>query len=267
MTVTEILPEDELVKQVEALQKQLEQSQRLAAVGELTSTTTHEFNNLLMTIINYAKLGLRHKDEASRDKALQKIHDAALRAAKVTNTVLGLARNRSGEFEPTELTGIIEDTLMLLEREMRKYRIQIDSKLAKVPPVLACGNEIQRVLLNLLTNARQAIGENGVIRVSLQHDSESNQVVLTVRDDGCGIPAENLPKIFSPFFTTKAGPDASGKGGTGLGLSACREIVERHRGKIRVESSVGKGTAMIIRLPALEPSTTTTTIAPVRVVS
>lgn len=251
MAVTEILSEEELAKQVEVLQRQLEQSQRLAAVGELTSTTTHEFNNLLMTIINYAKLGLRHKDEASRDKALQKIHDAALRAAKVTNTVLGLARNRSGDMEPTNLASIVEDSLMLLEREMRKYRIQVEAKLAEVPKVMASGNEIQRVLLNLLTNARQAIGERGTIRVTVHHDAEAHHVVLTVRDDGCGISAENLPKIFEPFFTTKSGPDASGKGGTGLGLSSCREIIERHQGKIRVESSVGKGTAIIIRLPEI----------------
>ncbi len=235
---------------IEQLQQKLKQTQRLAAVGELTSTTTHEFNNLLMTIMNYAKMGLRHKDEATRDKALTKILDAANRAAKVTQTILGLARNRSGHREPTDLASVIRDTLVLLEREMVRYRIGIETELDNVPPAIAEGNQIQRVLINLLTNARQAIGESGTIRIRLSYDPEPQHVVLMVRDSGSGIPPEQLSRIFEPFFSTKAGPDGSGKGGTGLGLSACREIIEEHQGKIRVESSLGKGTAFYIRLPA-----------------
>ncbi len=235
---------------IDRLQKQLSQAQRLATIGELTSTTTHEFNNLLMTIMNYAKLGIRHKDDATRDKALSKILDAANRAAKVTQTILGLARNRSGEREPTDLTAVVRDTLVLLEREMVRYRISLETELEPTPPAIAEGNQIQRVLINLLTNARQAIGESGTIKIRLSYDHEHRQVVLMVRDSGNGIPPESLPRIFEPFYSTKQGPDASGKGGTGLGLSSCREIVEEHQGKIRVESSLGKGTAFYIRLPA-----------------
>jgi len=77
-------------------------------------------------------------------------------------------------------------------------------------------------------------------------------VDLTVRDTGCGMPPEVMRRIFEPRFTTKSGPDATGKGGTGLGLSACREIVESHRGRIRVESALGRGTAITVRLPVLE---------------
>lgn len=249
MSVSEKTIDRECDSQLQILQQRLEQTQRLAAIGELTSTTTHEFNNLLMTILNYAKLGLRHRDDATRDKALQKILDASQRAAKITSCVLGMARNRSGDLELTDLQPVIEDALLLLEREMRKYRIAVESQLEATPQVMASGNEIQRVLLNLLTNARQAIGENGVIKVRLHHDTVANQVILTVRDNGCGIAQEMLPRIFEPFFTTKNGPDASGKGGTGVGLSACREIIEQHQGKIRVESSLGKGTAISIRLP------------------
>ena len=79
---------------------------------------------------------------------------------------------------------------------------------------------------------------------------------MAIRDNGCGIPKENLPKLFQPFFTTKSGPDASGKGGTGLGLSACKEIIDEHRGRIRVDSTVGKGTEFIIRFPAVVKSET-----------
>jgi len=232
------------------LQQRLVQVERLAAVGELTSTTTHEFNNLLMTILNYAKMGMRNKDDASRDKAFTRILDAANRGAKITNTVLGLARNRSGDMEPTNLVPLIQDTLVLLEREMQKYRVAIETQFDEVPCVMAAGNQIQRLILNLLTNARQAIGEVGTIRIRIAYEKKTNAVLLTVRDSGKGISPENLPKIFEPFFTTKAGPDSSGKGGTGLGLSACKEIVDQHHARVRVESTVGKGTAFSIRFPA-----------------
>ncbi len=242
---------DELENTVARLRSQLSQSQRLATIGELTSTTTHEFNNLLMTIMNYAKLGLRHKDEPTRDKALGKIMDAANRAAKVTQTILGLARNRSGEPEPTSLESVVRDTLILLERELQRYRILVETEFEPVPMAMVEGNQIQRVLINLLTNARQAIGESGVIKIRLSYDAATNFVVMMVRDSGQGIAPENMPRIFDSFFSTKTGPDASGKGGTGLGLSACREIIEEHRGKIRVESTLGKGTAFYIRLPSV----------------
>ena len=95
-------------QELESLRQQLAQAQRMAALGELTSTTTHEFNNVLMTILNYARMGLRHKDEATRDKALDKIFAAAQRAAKITSTMLAVARNRSGAFEPTDLKQIVD---------------------------------------------------------------------------------------------------------------------------------------------------------------
>ncbi len=244
----EALPAGNTVAQ---LQMRLAQVERLAAVGELTSTTTHEFNNLLMTILNYAKMGLRNKDEPSREKAFTRILDAANRGAKITNTVLGLARNRSGDMEPTDLVPLIQDTLVLLEREMQKYRVAVETQFEEVPSVMAAGNQIQRLMLNLLTNARQAIGEVGTIQIRIAFEKKTNSVVLTVRDSGQGIAPENLPKIFEPFFTTKSGPDSSGKGGTGLGLSACKEIVDQHHARLRVESTVGKGTAFSIRFPAI----------------
>ncbi|TWU06468.1 sensor histidine kinase [Stieleria varia] len=235
---------------IEHLKSQLRKSQSMAALGELTSTATHEFNNVLMTIINYARLGIRNRDDESRDKALSKILAASERAAKITTTILAQARNRSESLEPTDLAAIISDTLVLLEREMNKYRISVTTQFdPETKPALVSGNQIQRVLLNLLINARQAMGEGGELLVRLQPSSESGYVELTVRDSGSGIPQETLPNIFDPFFTTKSGPDESGKGGTGLGLAACKEIIDAHSGRIRVESTVGVGTAFTIRLP------------------
>ena len=239
----------ELSQQVAALQQQLAHAQKLTALGELVSTTTHEFNNVLMTILNYSRMGMRHKDEATRDKALEKIYAAAQRAAKITSSVLAVARNRSGAFEPTDLKQIVDDTLVLMERELSKYRISLETQLNDVPEAQAIGNQIQQVLLNLLINARQAMPSGGRVLIKLEHDEAGGTVDLSVRDSGCGIPAEKLPRIFEPFYTTKAGPDDSGMGGTGLGLSACRQIIESHRGRIRVESTPGKGTQFTIKLP------------------
>jgi len=245
------MDEPSLERQVEILKEQLNQAVKLTALGELVSTTTHEFNNVLMTILNYAKLGMRHKDAASRDKAFEKILTAANRAAKITSSVLGIARNRSGGQEPTDLLQLIEDTLVLLEREMNKYRITIDRQFKPIPQARVNGNQIQQVLLNLLVNARQAMPNGGRLILKLGYDEENDMIEFTVRDFGFGIPAEKLPRIFDSFYTTKAGPDSSGKGGTGLGLSLCRDIIEAHHGRIRVDSTVGKGTAFTLKLPTV----------------
>lgn len=244
-----------LEQQVALLKQQLAQAQKLTALGELVGTTTHEFNNVLMTIINYAKLGMRHQDAATRDKSFDKILTAANRAAKITNGILAFARNRSQSLEPTDLRRVIEDSLLLLDREMTKYRVRVETQIAPTPPAIANGNQIQQVLMNLLINARQAMPQGGMIYIKLAHDSEANMVELSVRDTGCGMSTDVMRRIFDPYFSTKAGPDASGKGGTGLGLSTCREIIEAHHGRIRVDSTVGRGTAFTIKLPAAVPAT------------
>ena len=239
------------------LQEQLMQTQKLTAIGELAGTITHEFNNILMTIINYAKLGLRHADDETRTKSFDKILMAANRAAKVTGTILGMARNRKSGFEPTQLKPIIEDALMLLEKEMNKYRISVEKELNDVPEILADRNQIQQILLNLLINARQAMPKGGKLNIKMDFDPVNNLVTLQVRDNGTGIPQEKLCHIFDSFYTTKIGPDASGKGGTGLGLATCRNIVEAHSGKIRVNSTVGKGTAFTIMFPVHQTTSAT----------
>ncbi len=248
----------ELQQEIDCLRAQLVEAQKMTALGELVGTTTHEFNNVLMTIINYAKLGLRQQDHESRDKAFNKILSAGERAAKITSQVLGMAKNRAHEFEPTCLNSIISDSLFLLEKEMQKYRIELDVNLQDIPQVRAIGNQIQQILLNLLINARQAIGEGGRIDIRTGFDVENKLVSMVVRDYGPGISQEKLRKIFEPYYSTKSGPDETGRGGTGLGLSACRDIVNAHDGKIRVESSLGKGTCFTIMLPVASTCTAPT---------
>jgi signal transduction histidine kinase len=238
-----------LAEQVAVLKQQLAQAQKLTALGELVSTTTHEFNNVLMTIINYAKMGMRHQDAATRDKAFEKILAAGNRATSLTTGILGFARNRSSGMERTDLVRVVNDSLTLLEREMVKYRVRVETNFDRVPEVMANGNQIQQVLLNLLINARQAMAKGGVLTVRLNYDATANMVDLVVRDTGCGMSPETLRRIFDSFFTTKSGPDGSGRGGTGLGLAMCRDIIEAHHGRIRVESAPGKGTMFTIKLP------------------
>ena len=215
-----------LEEQVRILTEQLQQAQKLTSLGELVSTTTHEFNNVLMTIMNYAKMGLRCRDDATRDKALDKILAASQKAARITNSILGVARNRTDAFESTDLAQLIDDALVLLDREMNKYRIRVEREIGTAPPALVNGNQIQQILLNLLINARQAMPQGGRVQIKLDHDPESDMVVLQVRDEGAGIPADKLPRIFDPFFSTKDGPDETGKGGTGLGLG----LLPQYRG-------------------------------------
>lgn len=239
--------------EIASLRGELRRMQSMAALGELTGTATHEFNNVLMTVINYAKLGLRNEDTAGRTKALTKILEASQRAAKITSTILAQARNRSDSMEPTCLREIVEGSMVLLEREMRKYRVAVETQLDETTPlVTASGNQLQRVLLNLLINARQAMPEGGTVLIKLAPVDGEDAVELTVRDSGTGIPQDQLPRIFESFYSTKDGPDESGKGGTGLGLAACKEVIDQHGGKIRVQSTVGRGTAFIIRLPTTQ---------------
>jgi signal transduction histidine kinase len=243
---------EELRQQVALLEEQLLQAQKLTALGELTGTATHEFNNILTTILNYAKLGLRHRDEASRTKAFEKILTASERAAKITGTILAAAKNRKQKFEPVNLVALTEDTMLLLEREMTKYRITVEKSFAeKVPEIMADGNQIQQVLLNLLINARQAMSGGGRLVVKILYDEENEMLDLVIRDFGSGIPKDALLKIFDRFYSTKSGPDETGKGGSGLGLASCKAVIEQHQGVIRVESTEGKGTAFTMKLPTV----------------
>jgi len=234
------------------LRRQLLEARKQASLGELVGTTTHEFNNALTTILNYARMGLRHRDQATRDKALERILSAGTRAAKITASVLSMSRSRSNRFEPVDLGLLVDDVLVLLEREMMKFRIQVEREFAPVPRVSANPGQLQQVLINLMVNARQAMPSGGRLIIRLAHDEPSGFVDVMVRDTGCGMPPDVMRRIFEPHFTTKTGPDETGKGGSGMGLASCREIVEAHRGRIRVESAPGRGTAMTIRLPVVD---------------
>ena len=240
--------------QVQELQRQLLQSQRLSSVGAIASSITHEFNNILTTVINYARMGLRHKDAATRDKAFDKILSAGQRASKITTGVLSYARSQSARQEPTDLALLLQDVLVLVEKDLQIHRVRLEMNVSDRPWAAVHASQLQQVILNLIINARQAMPGGGRLVISIRYNVESGMAEIAIRDSGAGIPPEKLPRIFEPFYSTKTA-DEQGQGGTGLGLALCREVIEAHHGRIRVESAVGKGTTFTLKLPAIPAPT------------
>lgn len=246
----------ELEQKVRDLTQQLIQAQKLSTVGSLASSMTHEFNNILTTIINYAKLGLRHKDAASREKAFDKILAAGQRASKITTGMLSYARRGGDRREPGDLVALVQEVLVLAAKDLQMHRVRVQTNFASQPVVAEINaGQIQQVLLNLIVNARQAMEGGGQLTVGVRLDADARVAEISVRDSGHGIPPETLRKIFDPYFTTKTA-DVQGQGGTGLGLALAREVIEAHQGRIRVESAIGQGTTFTLKLPLAAPAPT-----------
>ncbi|WP_010588200.1 sensor histidine kinase [Schlesneria paludicola] len=238
----------ELQQQIQSLQQQLLQAQKMSSIGVLASSITHEFNNILMTVINYAKMGVRHKDPATRDKAFDKILAAGHRASKITTGMLSYARQQSDRREAMDLVPLVEDVLVLVEKDLQRYRIRLTTQFDVHPYAAVNSGQVQQVLLNLVINARQAMENGGNLTVTVRSNQEQGQAEISIRDTGSGIAPDKLRKIFDPFFTTKT-VDEQGQGGTGLGLSLARDVMESHGGRIRVESAVGSGTTFTLKFP------------------
>jgi signal transduction histidine kinase len=236
------------VNETEALRQQLLQAQRLSSVGELASSVAHEFNNILTTIINYAKMGVRGQTPAAQAQAFEKILRGGQRAAAIVNSMLGFARNHTTQREPADIVHLVEEALLLTDKDLSKHRVQVEKRFHGRPTAVVVAGQIEQILVNLIINARQAMPHGGRLRVEVRENAAGDTVEVKVADTGVGIPPEHLRQIFEPFFTTKQ-PDEYGRGGTGLGLSVCRQIIEQHHGRIRVESVVGKGSTFIVKLP------------------
>ena len=246
-----MIDHDELLAtagEVDSLRQQLLQAQRLSSVGELASSVAPEFNNVIATVINFAKIGLRGQTPAAQAQAFEKILRGGQRAAAVVNSMLGFARNNAAGREHTDVVRLVEEVLLLTDKDLGKNRVQVDKKWHGRPWAVLVPGQIEQILVNLVINARQAMPNGGRLRVEVGENAAGDTVEIMVADTGGGIPAENLRQIFEPFFTTKT-PDEHGRGGSGLGLSVCRQIIEQHHGRIRVESRVGKGSTFTVKLP------------------
>jgi signal transduction histidine kinase len=223
-------------------QTQMSRAEHFATLGELAAGLAHEIRNPLAGIAGVIEIVSRDLPPGS--PALAVIKDAkeeALQINRILTELLETARPKPPSFQMKNLATTAEHAVMFARQQAVNKRIMIE--LANDEEILLVDhdpNQINQVLLNLLLNAIQAMDHPGTIYVTLRRDKDD--ALITVADQGKGIPAENLPNIFHPFFTTKGH-------GTGLGLSLARRMVEAHRGTISVRSEVGKGTQFVIRLP------------------
>jgi signal transduction histidine kinase len=238
------------IEERDLLRRQVRELQRIASMGVLAGGICHELNNILTPILNYAKLGQRDPDPAFRQKAFEKILESAHKASTITSGVLGMVRPHADRRDPADLVTLTEQVLLLTAKDLQKNRVRVEFQAAGRPFARVNPAQIQQVLMNLVINARQAMPGGGDLRVKVGLDATGRTAEIQVADSGTGIPPSVLRHIFEPFFTTKTGPDDTGLGGTGLGLPVCREIVEAHKGRLRVESRPGRGTTFTLRLPA-----------------
>ena len=240
--------EESLRNQAQELEQQLLASGRLVAVGELTASMAHEFNNPLGIILGFAQGLLANLDPGDPNyNHVQIIAEEAKRCEKLVQELLEFGRPKSAEFALTDVEEIIRRTLDLVQNHAAKNHVntamQIDGAL---PRIHADAQQLQQVLLNLSLNAVDAMPKGGTLTVGATVDA-SNQMALTVADTGMGIDPDVLPKIFQPFFTSKK------RRGLGLGLPICDRIVKAHGGRIHVAGQPGQGTIFKILLP-LKPT-------------
>ncbi|WP_339323376.1 ATP-binding protein [Paenibacillus sp. FSL W8-0194] len=233
------------ITELERLRTELVNVERLSLVGQMAASITHEIRNPMAVVRGFLQL-MKEKSPDSLDHYYRIVMEELDRANGIINDFLSLAQNRISEKEQWHLHQIINDLSPLLwaDANLRGQTIELLLD-ERVPKLHLNAKEIKQVLLNLARNGMEAMEEKGKLTIQTRFRESDNMVELIVRDTGVGMSKSRLERLFEPFFTTKAK-------GTGLGLALCLSIVERHGGKIDVESEEGKGTAFIISLPLLE---------------
>ena len=238
-------------KRLKTSQAQLVQSGKMAAVGQLAAGVAHEVNNPLQIILSRVQLlVLRHQAQDGLVKDLHLIESNVKRISRIIRSLLDFARHNSGEEEHKEidLVYLVNQTLNLMHHLLEKGRIDAQIHVDADERSRIAGNtgEMEQVFLNLIINALQAMPDDGG-ELDIAIDRTEEQVIVRVQDTGEGIPEENLPRIFDPFFTTR-----EETGGTGLGLSIIFGIVEKHNGRIEVDSDLDQGTTFTLTFPAIQ---------------
>jgi two-component system, NtrC family, sensor kinase len=239
-----------------AMENALKEKDRLAALGMLAAGVAHEVNTPITGISSYAQMLLSDTPESDpRHSLLKKVERQTFRAARIVNNLLEFARNRQKERKAVAVAPILRECVDLLGERLEKRRVDLAWELPEEPVmVLGCEGELQQVFTNLLANAADAVVPPGpcagdgqpAARIAISLEAGQSAVVVRIRDNGPGIPAEKLETIFQPFYSTKLN-----RGGTGLGLSISYDIVRRHGGSLRAVSSPGEGACFVVELPAL----------------
>jgi signal transduction histidine kinase len=231
------------------MQEQMAQADRLASIGQLSSGVAHEINNPLGVILGYTQLMLRSEPgDSERFKDLKTIEKHVRHCKSIVEDLLNFARRSEPKKEKVDIHKTIEEVLGFIGQNIGSSRIEFQTDFDRsIPPVVVDDKKIRQVLINLLMNARHAVGAHGTIRVSTARRFAEGQLEIHVSDDGYGIEEKHLKHIFDPFFTTKPTGE-----GTGLGLSVSYGIVKKHGGEIHVRSKAGEGSTFTVVLPARE---------------
>jgi signal transduction histidine kinase len=245
-TVT-VLRDLTAVRRLEQLkmERRMLEMEKFAVAGRLAGTIAHEVNNPMEAIKNCIFL-LTDKIEPDASPVYDILKSETERVARIVRQMLGLYRNTEqvGNFD---VNSVVEDTLLLFTRQLERTGIRVEIELGKLPPALGSADQIRQVLSNLVVNAKDSMGQGGALRVRtrlVRKDDLREVIRIVVADSGCGISQNLLHSMFEPFVTTK------GERGTGLGLWIVKGIIENHGGKLRVRSTVGKGTVFAIEIPA-----------------
>jgi signal transduction histidine kinase len=238
-------------RELQASQAALIQSEKMAAFGQLGAGIAHEIKNPLAGIIGLAQLLLRKVEkEGPLYENLVMIEKEARRSKTITENLLRFARQEKMEFTRIDLNAVATESAAIVDHQLGINQVRLHKELAPhLPQIVGNANQLQQVLMNLMINAQQAMeGSPGSVTLSTRL-LNAGEIELRITDTGPGIPPDIQAKLFEPFFTTKP----AGKG-TGLGLSVSYGIIKDHKGNVRVESTVGKGSAFVITLPAAPAS-------------
>jgi signal transduction histidine kinase len=239
-----------MTQNLQRSQRQLLQSAKLAAIGELATNIAYEVNNPLTGVLGYTGLLLKTDDiPADKKDHLRTIERETLRAREILKNLLDFSRRKPPHMAVTDMNGIVEDSIALVKGQAKIADVVIRAECAGgLPRVAVDADEIKQVFVNLINNAFHAMPAGGTLTVRCEggkDDGGRDQVIVGITDTGQGIPEAHLDKIFDPFFTTRTDGE-----GSGLGLSISYMIVQNHGGRIEVESSAGAGATFRVILPA-----------------
>jgi two-component system NtrC family sensor kinase len=233
----------DIIQRNKEMETNLAQQGKMASLGILSSGVAHEINNPLGIILGYA--GYLEGKMSEDDPNYQYIHEIkreSKRCKKIVQDLLSYARTPRPTLEPTDLNDLLQQIIEFAANHTDMRTVTINTTLARdLPPIELDGDQMRQVAINLILNAGGAMPTGGHLTVTTEA-VDSSHVCITFSDDGCGIPADDLEKIFEPFYTTKAR-------GTGLGLAITRQIIEQHHGTIGIESMIGSGTRVTLTLP------------------
>ena len=233
------------IEQKRLIENQMAQTDKLASIGQLSAGIAHGINNPLGIILGYSQMLMRDENtETERYADLKTIEKHVRNCMSVVEDLLNFARTSRTEKEAIKIHEIIDEVLNFIRHHSELYHITIEKNYDKnVPAIMLDGKKIKQVFMNLIMNAKHAVGKSGTIKLSTHYNSSTKQITVKIADTGYGIEKKNLSRIFDPFFTTKLTGE-----GTGLGLSVSYGIIKNHGGEIFVESTPGKGATFTIVL-------------------